>query len=299
MALGLRAEHMVSAMNFLELGNKAVRRMLVARGVTSETTTLLGYEVHYYRAIGTGSGPPLFLVHGLGSSANAFFRTVVPLAKRFRAVYAIDLPGNGFSPLPPTGPLALRRYVEVLHAFRKEIIGEKVFLIGNSLGGAMAFYFAHEEPEALDALALISPAGAKVAAHRLADTMRSFDVTTHKQARMLARKLFARPSLPMLAFAGELRHMVGTPTVQSIRSEVKAEDSVTEEMLRGLSMPTLLIWGQQEKLLPYESIDYFRAHLPKHAEVHEVRLFGHMPQMEHPREFVKRIMAFAESRGLS
>jgi pimeloyl-ACP methyl ester carboxylesterase len=79
---------------------------------------------------------------------------------------------------------------------------------------------------------------------------------------------------------------------------VKPEDLVTEAMLSGLSMPTLLIWGQQEKLLPYESIDYFRAHLPKTAEVHEVRAFGHMPQMEHPREFVKRIMAFAESRNL-
>ena len=285
-------------MNLLELGNRAVRRMLVARGVTSETTQLLGHEVHYYRAIGTGSGPPLFLVHGLGSSANAFFRTVVPLSKRFRAVYAIDLPGNGFSPLPSAGPLALRKYVDVLHAFRKEIIGEKVFLIGNSLGGAMAFYFAHAEPDALEALALISPAGARVAADRLELTMKSFDVTSTKQARVLARKLFAKPSLGLLAFAGELRHMVDTPTVKSIRGEVKAEDLVSEEMLRGLSMPTLLIWGQQEKLLPYESIDYFRAHLPKSAEVHEVRQFGHMPQMEHPREFVKRINAFAESRGL-
>lgn len=285
-------------MNLFELGNKAVRRMLVARGVTSETTRLLGHEVHYYRAIGTGSGPPLFLVHGLGSSANAFFRTVVPLAKRFRAVYAIDLPGNGFSPTPPSGPLTLRAYVEVLHAFRKELIGEKVFLIGNSLGGAMAFYFAHEEPEALEALALISPAGAKVAADRLELTMKNFDVTTSKQARGLARKLFAKPSLPTLAFAGQLRHMIDTPTVRSIRGEVKPEDLVTEAMLSGLSMPTLLIWGQQEKLLPYESIDYFRAHLPKTAEVHEVRAFGHMPQMEHPREFVKRIMAFAESRNL-
>ncbi len=285
-------------MNLFELGNKAVRRMLVARGVTSEVTKLLGHEVHYYRAIGTGSGPPLFLVHGLGSSANAFFRTVVPLAKRFRSVYAIDLPGNGFSALPATGPLSLRAYVEVLHAFRKDIIGEKVFLIGNSLGGAMSFYFAHEEPSALEALALISPAGAKVAAHRLELTMKNFDVTTNKQARGLARKLFAKPSLPTLAFAGQLRHMIDTPTVRSIRGEVKPEDLVTEAMLSGLSMPTLLIWGQQEKLLPYESIDYFRAHLPKTAEVHEVRAFGHMPQMEHPREFVKRIMAFAESRNL-
>ncbi len=285
-------------MNLFDLGNLAVRRMLIARGVSSQTANVLGHEVHYYKAVGTGQGPPLFLVHGLGSSANAFFRTVVPLTKQFRAVYAIDLPGNGFSPLPASGPLALRKYIEVLRVFRKQVIGEKVFLIGNSLGGAMAFYYAHEEPEALAALALISPAGAKVAPGRLETTMKSFDVTTHKQARGLARKLFAKPSLGLLVFAGELRHMVSSPAVKSIRGEIKPEDLVSEEMLSALKMPTLLIWGQQEKLLPYESIDYYRAHLPKTAEVHEVRAFGHMPQMEHPREFVKRINAFAQSQGL-
>ena len=287
-----------SQMKLLDLGNLAVRRMLVARGVSSQTAQVLGHDVHYYRAEGTGKGPPLFLVHGLGSSANAFFRTVVPLAKQFRSVYAIDLPGNGFSPLPSTGPLPLRQYIEVLRQFRRQIIGEKVFLIGNSLGGAMAFYYAHEEPDALEALALISPAGAKVAPGRLAMTMKSFDVTTHKEARGLARKLFAKPSLGLLVFAGELRHMVSSPAVKSIRGEVKEEDLVSEEMLAALKMPTLLIWGQQEKLLPYESIDYYRAHLPKSAEVHEVRAFGHMPQMEHPREFVMRINAFAQSQGL-
>ncbi len=286
-------------MNLLEFGNRAVRRMLVARGVSSDVVQLNGCDVHYYRATGTGAGPTLFLVHGLGSSANAFFRTLLPLAKRFRAVYALDLPGNGFSPLPAAGPLTLRQHVDVLHAFRRDVIGEKVFLVGNSLGGAMAFYFAHQEPTALDALALISPAGARVAPHRLETTMKSFDLQNNADARVLVRKLFAKPSLPMLAFAGELRHMVGSPTVKSIAREVKPDDSVTEDMLRGLAMPTLLIWGQQEKLLPYESIDYFRAHLPTTAEVHEVRQFGHMPQMEHPREFVRRLTAFAQSRGLA
>ena len=63
--------------------------------------------MHYYFAQDRGTGPPLFLVHGLGSSANAFFRTMVPFLKKFRAVYAIDLPGNGFFPLPSGGPLPI------------------------------------------------------------------------------------------------------------------------------------------------------------------------------------------------
>ena len=73
---------------------------------------------------------------------------------------------------------------------------------------------------------------------------------------------------------------------------------VNERQLKGLAMPTMLIWGKSEKLLPYESIDYFRAHLPPHAEVHEVAGYGHMPQMERPRDVVKRIVKFAQTRGL-
>jgi pimeloyl-ACP methyl ester carboxylesterase len=285
-------------MEWMHHANRAIRRMLAAQGVKSGLVTLLGTEVHYYRAQGRGSGPPLLLVHGLGSSANAFFRTITPFARRFSQVYALDLPGNGFSPVPPTGPMPLRQMVELLLEFRRRVIGEPVFLLGNSLGGGMSLYAAEAEPSALKALALISPAGARLSEERMAGLLKSFQVDDVKGARALAHKLFAKPPLAMLLMADELRKMVSTDTVRSIVAEVKPEDSVSPEALRALTMPTLLIWGQREKLLPYEAVDYFRAHLPAHAEVHEVRGFGHMPQMEHPREFVQRVTDFAHARAL-
>ena len=59
-------------------------------------------------------------------------------------------------------------------------------------------------------------------------------------------------------------------------------------------MPTLLLWGAAEKLLPYEGIDWFRAHLPGHAEVEVVRGFGHLPQVERPAQLVQRLVQFAD-----
>jgi pimeloyl-ACP methyl ester carboxylesterase len=64
-------------------------------------------------------------------------------------------------------------------------------------------------------------------------------------------------------------------------------------------MPTLLIWGQREKLLPYEGLEYFRAHLPQGAEIDEAEGFGHMPQVEHPRRFVEKVSHFARRKGLA
>ena len=285
-------------MEWMHHANRAIRRLLAAQGVTSERAQVLGADVHFYRARGRGSGPPLLLVHGLGSSANAFFRTITPFARRFSQVFAIDLPGNGFSPVPPSGPMSVRTMVELILEFRRKVIGEQVFLLGNSLGGGMSLYAAEAEPSALKALALVSPAGARLSEERYAGLLESFRVEDTKAARRLAHQLFAKPPLAMLLFADELRKMVNTPTVKSIVAEVKPEDSVAPHVLSALQMPTLLIWGQREKLLPYEAVDYFRAHLPAHAEVHEVRGFGHMPQMEHPREFVQRVTDFAHARAL-
>lgn len=285
-------------MDWLHLANRFIRRSLMASGVTSRTIRIRGAEVHYYRAERGGSGPPLLLVHGLGSSANAFFKTMLPLARTFRAVYAVDLPGNGFSPVPNAGPMPVREQVELLRDFRRELIGEPVFLLGNSLGGGMSLNFAFQEPEALLALGLVSPAGAQISEERFQQLVQSFSVKTTSDARTLAGKLYAKPPLSVMLFANELRKMMTTDTVKSAISQVSRADLVQPEQLKALPMPTLLIWGQRERLLPYEGLDFFRAHLPSHAEVHEVSGFGHMPQMEHPHAFVERVRKFAVGRGL-
>jgi pimeloyl-ACP methyl ester carboxylesterase len=285
-------------MDWLQLANRFIRRSLMASGVTSRTIRIRGAEVHYYRAERGGSGPPLLLVHGLGSSANAFFKTMLPLARTFRTVYALDLPGNGFSPVPNAGPMPVREQVELLRDFRRELIGEPVFLLGNSLGGGMSLNFAFQEPEALLALGLVSPAGAQISEERFQQLVQSFSVKTTSDARTLAGKLYAKPPLSVMLFANELRKMMTTDTVKSAISQVSRADLVQPEQLKALPMPTLLIWGQRERLLPYEGLDFFRAHLPSHAEVHEVSGFGHMPQMEHPHAFVERVRKFAVGRGL-
>ncbi len=285
-------------MDLLGTANRAMRRYLVLRGVESHTTRIGALSIHYYQRQGSGLGPPVVLVHGLGSSANAYARMLIPLSRRFRRVYAIDIPGNGFSPVPDGGPVPLREQVTAVVGFIEQIVKEPVFLVGNSLGGAMSLFLAHERADVVRALGLISPAGAKLAPERIEALLKSFRVSSNQDARAITRRLFHRTPMALLLLSSEMRRLYSTPTVQSIVNEVKPSDAVTEDMLRGLPMPTLLLWGRSERLLPYESVDYFRAHLPAHAQVHEVSGFGHIPQVERPSEVAQRLIHFADEHRL-
>ncbi len=278
--------------------NKALRHVLVARGVESSMKVINGHPVHTYFVKGEGKGPPVVVLHGLGGSANGFYKTFFPLAKHFSEVWAPDLPGNGFSPLPAGGALKLQDQVKLLVAFLDEVVKKPVFLVGNSLGGAMALFAAHHAPDRLVALAVVSPAGARVSDERMTALLKSFEVRTTEEARALTKRLFHSAPLPMLLFSSQLKAMYASPAVRSAISEVKPNDVVTEEMLGNLKMPVMLVWGKSEKLLPYEGLEYFRAFLPKGAEVREVEGFGHIPQMEKPKELVTMLIDFSRRSGL-
>ncbi len=260
--------------------------------------TIRGHSVHHYYLAGKGKGPPIVLVHGLGGNANGFYKVLFALARRFRAVHALDLPGNGFSPLPSSGGLSLQAMVEVLDDFLDDIVKEPCFLVGNSLGGGMVITLAHSRPKKVRALGLVSPAGALCAADRNRALLQSFDVQDTKAARALTRRLFHKAPIGALVLANELRKVYGSHAVRAVLDQIQPTDCIDSSVLGGLQMPTLLIWGGSEKLLPYEGIEYFRAHLPKHADVQVVEGFGHIPQMERPTQLVKRLVDFADQQSL-
>ncbi|WP_224367061.1 alpha/beta fold hydrolase [Hyalangium versicolor] len=283
------------------LGNvqKVMRHVLVKRGVESKVVTVAGQSVHMYDYRGQGRGAPVVLVHGLGGSANGFAGLFRRLGSRFSRVMAVDLPGHGFSAAYCGGPVCVRGQFDVLSAWCKQEVGEPAFVVGNSLGGAMAVNLAAEHPECVKALALVAPAGAALTPEATDALLNSFDVRTASEARALTRRLFHKAPLPLILFANEMKKFYGSPTVQALAAEAKAtRASLAPEALRGLSMPVLLLWGASERLLPAETLDYYRAHLPPHAEIHVVEGFGHVPQVERPDELVSHLVRFADSAGL-
>jgi len=267
------------------------------RGIGSYETQLEGTRVHFYAKRGSGDGPPALLLHGLGADGLTYAKVFSLLAKKLSAVYALDFPGYGFSPLPPSGPLSMEAMVALAENFLAKEVQEPVFLFGNSMGGALAAQVAAQNPTQVRALCLWAPAGAPMRVEEAEALSKLFEVQNGRQARALFRRLFVRAPWYTEWFAPWLVPMFDLPAVRHTR-ENDMQRCVEPQTLQKLHMPTLLVWGALEKLLPPAGVEYFREYLPKGAVVLEVQGFGHMPHLESPKKCMRIWWEFAQKQGL-
>jgi 3-oxoadipate enol-lactonase len=103
-----------------------------------------------------GSGPPLFLIHGIGASRHSWDGLVERVKSRFRCI-GYDLRGHGRSPVPPT-PYSLEGLVEDLETLRAELGIERAHFAGHSLGGMIGPAYARRYPKRVLSLGLFSTA---------------------------------------------------------------------------------------------------------------------------------------------
>jgi len=258
---------------------------LLSQGAESWTAPLAGHRVHRYAFLGKGTGSPVLLLHGLGGQASSMAPLVpalVPLAPR---VVLLELPGHGRSPDPVHGPLSAREYGSVIIACAEEMQrehgGEKVVVVGNSLGGALALYTAHERPDLCAGVVGLNPAGAELSDEAMNALPRAFPDANLGAARMAGLLFYRTPWLFWLIARDFARHW-GTPTVQRILDDARAgnDRSLGMEILTDIHLPVLIVWGAEDRLLPLRSVEDFRR--IKGARVELIPGCGHIPQLEKP-----------------
>ena len=106
-----------------------------------------------------GAGPPLYMVHGIGSRAVVWDGVIPALKDKFTCV-SYDLRGHGASPVPPV-PYRLEQMVEDLEALRVRLGHEKIHVVGHSLGGMIGPAYAHAHPAHTLSVGLLSTAAGR------------------------------------------------------------------------------------------------------------------------------------------
>ncbi|WP_253258950.1 alpha/beta fold hydrolase [Subtercola boreus] len=257
----------------------------------------------------TGSGDPVLLLHGIGQSLEDWTEQHDRLSARHR-VLSLDLPGFAYSGRVP-GTATLERLASILPAYLDAVgVTGAVPVIGNSLGGAVAMTFAAAHPARVSALVLadsagfgsdvtlvlrllaIRPLGAVLMRPDPRNSQRTVQAVFYN--RELATDARIRHSYVLSQRASHSRTMLEVArdlgTFRGVRSEWR-EKLLTR--IRNLDIPTLVLWGDHDHILPFSHLAAARKALPA-AEPHVFGHTGHMPQIEQPDEFSSVVEEFLQ-----
>jgi pimeloyl-ACP methyl ester carboxylesterase len=250
--------------------------------------------VHVLEVDGEGSLPPFLMLHGLGSCASDYVSLVRGLRSITRKLILPDMPGHGLSE-PPTGGMNPAQVRVAVRDALDARVGEPSFVFGNSLGGLAAVRFAQMRPERTLGLILASPGGAAMSPEELAALLATFDLPSHASAVAFVDRFLAAPAWYRDVLALGVRARMNRASIRDLLRRISTEDLLTADDLRELAMPVYCFWGAEDDVLPAQSRDFFRRHLPPHALFEAPAGFGHAPYIDQPAVFLEKVRAFAES----
>ena len=247
-------------------------------------------ETHVVNGVNTivlsaGSGPPLVFMHGAGIWHGLNF--ALPWTQKFRVIVPFH-PGLGEADDDPA-MTDLHDYVmHYLDLF--DALGIDTFrLVGFSLGGWLAAKFAVEHGHRVERLVLVGPAGLRGKERPKGDL---FLLPPEQIPSLLVSNFdVIKPYLPSdpkdLDFIGA-RYREGGTLARLLWE--RPYDTKLPRYLHRLTMPTLLVWGEDDKLVPVQNAEFWRHHVPR-AEFQTFKGAGHLV-LDEKREAVDAVQRF-------
>jgi pimeloyl-ACP methyl ester carboxylesterase len=273
---------------------KLNRFSLRVSGYHSHTVEVAYGQLAYVEGEGQGR-IPLMLLHGFSAEGPHYVELMHYLRSQVSRLLVPDLPAHGRSTPPPRG-MTTRALREQLVAAFDRIIDEPVVLYGNSLGGLVALYYAIARPEKVRGLVLCSPAGAKMSDDELRALLRLFQLHGYEEALAFVDRLFVRRPLLRRLIAWGVQRKFKNPSLKALLDSLGPEMLLRDDELSNLRVPTLLIWGREDRILPRSSLEFFREHLPpRFATIEEPADQSHTPYLEDAETVATRIITFMRS----
>lgn len=275
--------------------------------LTVEHLVVDGLPLGYRRA---GDGPPIVLIHGLGSDSRDWCRLMPILAERY-TVYAPDLPGLGQSP-QLAADYRPRQLARLMGGFLDELGIESAAVVGSSLGGLVALYLAVEQPERITALTLIASAGLGYSVNPIFNALAvpilgelalgwvRLPPLAIQRAFLRGQFLFYDPRRApdnwyeaQVELARQRTFMPATLGLMRAQYNPESQPETVLPLLGEIRQPTLILWGENDLVASSRHALAARRVRPDSTTV----LFsscGHLPHIEYPAECADQICALVE-----
>ena len=267
----------------------------------SDMLTVAGTPLHV-RDSGPRDAPAVILLHGFGASLHTWEAWAQALSGK-RRVIRLDLPGSGLSPPDPGGDYSDARTMQLLLALMDERGLARASVVGHSIGGRIAWTFAAHHPERVDRLVLVAPDGfaspgfeyGKPPEVPAAVKLMRY-VLPKPLLRMSLAPAYADPKTLTDELATRYHDLMLGPGSRDALIARMEQTTLVDPVpwLRRIRAPTLLLWGEQDAMIPFaNSAEYMKVI----ANVTLVSLpgVGHLPQEEAAERGLAAVDAFLQA----
>lgn len=282
--------------------------VLVKKYANSESKfiSIDGMSVHYRDEGNASDSIPIVLLHGTGASLHTWDGWVNALKNDHRVI-RLDLPAYGLTGPNPTGDYSQEFYATFVNDFLTKIGVTKCIIAGNSLGGSIAWNFALKYPEKTSKMILVDAGGyaTKSKSVPIAFQIAGFPVIKNLFKYITPRSIVEKsvenvyadkskvtPELVDRYFELSLREgnrKAFIDRMSAFRNNGSGSDKSLE--IKNLQMPTLIIWGDKDFLIPIDVAEKLHKDLPNDTLVIFKNL-GHTPMEEDAVTTVEAVKSF-------
>lgn len=257
-----------------------------------------GLEVHYKDE---GSGTPIILLHGTSASLHTWDGWTKELTKNNYRVIRMDLPAFGITGANKDNLYDLPSYSKFLTDFVNQLELDKFILAGNSLGGSISWHYTSSNPEKVQKLILLDPAGFPSKKERplvfeLAEIPILNQILKHITPKSLIKdnleQVYFDDSKVTENLVDRYHQMIlrkGSRAAFIERAKLEGQDYT--ELLYTIKSPTLIIWGEDDLWIPVEDGFKFKERMAN-SNLVIMKETGHVPMEEKPLESVALALNF-------
>jgi 2-hydroxymuconate-semialdehyde hydrolase/2-hydroxy-6-oxo-octa-2,4-dienoate hydrolase len=249
-----------------------------------------GIKTSYLEA---GSGEPVIMLHGSGPGVSGLANwqhNIHALAQRFH-VLAPDIVGFGATERPDDIIYSLRTWTDHVWAFLDAHDIGKTAIVGNSLGGRIALQMATDRPDRITKMVLMGAPGVGMTLTDGLIALRGYE-PSREAMRDLLRAYFAVNPAMITDDLVETRYAasIADGAYEAYRTmfydprHAGSELGITEDEVRAIATPTLLVHGREDKVVPVQVSMTMLGLLPN-ADLHVFSACGHWTQIERADEF--------------